>query len=85
MEHLTGPGNSTFQEQLLRAYCDEAETLLQESASREEAYRIRDAVCERLREECESTMVFQGAKEYLTGIIRNRWSQESEDPSDDHH
>jgi hypothetical protein len=85
MEHISRPGRSTLQEQLLRAYCDEAENLLRQSASLQEALTIRDDVCERLREECESTMVFQGAKEYLTGIIRNRWSQEREDPADNHH
>ena len=66
------------QEDLLSRYCLEAEQLLAEATDYESALRLRDEVCSRFEQECQSSLIATGTREYLTQIISRRWQQSHE-------
>lgn len=67
------------QEDLLNRYCLEAEKLLAEATDYASALKLRDEVCARFQQECQSSLIANGTREYLTQIISRRWQNEHEE------
>jgi len=68
------PGDAA-QSELLTRYCQQAERLLAEAPSYESALKLRDDLCARFRQECQSSLIVNATHEYLTQIISRTWQQ----------
>lgn len=63
------------QSELLARYCQEAERLLADAPTYESALKLRDDLCARFRQECQSSLIVNATHEYLTQIIGRTWQQ----------
>ncbi len=70
------PMRSEQQNDLIRRYCAEAEKLLSGAADYASSVRLKDSLCERFQKECESSLVVAATKQYLEGVIRDRWKHQ---------
>ncbi len=68
------PLRSERQDELIRKYCSEAERLLSEAEDYASSVRLKDSLCERFQKECESSLVVAATRQYLEGVIRDRWN-----------
>ena len=64
---------SKRQNNLVRKYCVEAERMLAEATDYPTAVQLKVSLCEQFQKECDSTLVVTATRQYLDGVIRERW------------
>ncbi len=69
METVRQHIESGHQVELLRRYCTEADTLIQNAANAAEARSLAERLCRRFRDECESPLVVNATRDYIEGTI----------------
>jgi len=63
------------QHALLREYCTGVEDRIKNSASEAQALKLVDSLCRKFDSECESDVLQDGLRKYLSGLIRRYWSR----------
>jgi len=68
-------GRSEKQEDLIRKYCAEAESVLAEAHDYNSAVRLKDSLCRRFQNECDSSLVVVATKIHLDNLLKKRWGR----------
>lgn len=76
MEKNVTQARSERQEDLLARYCSEAEGLILAAKDAREAQEIRDRLCKRFQEECNSQLIVNATRAYADHIITHIWSSD---------
>jgi hypothetical protein len=71
------PGH-TSQLELVREYCSEAGERILMARSRADATDIKEQLCDRFRQECESDLIINATSAYLDEIIIRHWKENQE-------
>ena len=73
MEDHVISARSEKQEDLVRKYCAEAESILAEATDYDSAARLKDSLCRRFHDECESSLVVAALELHLDSLLKQRW------------
>jgi len=76
MSDIRAPGNPDHLSDLIRKYCAEAEERLNAAADYSSALRLKESLCARFQEECESSLVVSATRQYIDAVLRQRWGAE---------
>ncbi len=74
MERTTFFPNS--RDDLIREFCSEARTQLEQVQDKEEAVKLSRDICTRLAGKCSSTLVLSATFKYMQRLLRERWKAE---------
>lgn len=77
MENLVRHLRFDPQAELLHVYCSEVESLIMGTNDVTQAREIRDQVCERFRQRCNSSILVQATIAYADEIITRKWGTNS--------
>ncbi len=80
MEDLRRDMRSTRQVELIRRYCEEADSRLSGATDYASALRVKDSLCDRFERECDSGIVILATKRFIDDLLRARWGGESREP-----
>jgi hypothetical protein len=61
------------QEELIRRYCEEAEALLSSAEDYPSAVRMKQSICKRFQEECDSELIVHATGQFIDNLIKTRW------------
>jgi hypothetical protein len=64
---------SDKQTTLIRRFCEEAERALDEASDYTAALHLKESLCQRFREECDSSLVVNATRQYLDEVLKKRW------------
>ncbi len=73
MEEIVPRLSPTKQDELVRRYCAEAETLLAAAPDYPAAVRLKEALCTRFERECDSQLIISAVKQFISEHIRKHW------------
>lgn len=73
MERASDHPADASRHDLLREYCRRAERELEQAPDRATAIRLAEGICAGLREECASSIIVNGTRDYLMTLIHARW------------
>jgi len=74
MSDIRAPGNPAHLSELIARYCAEAEETLNAAPDYGSALRLKETLCSRFQEECESSLVVNATRQYIDAVLRNRWN-----------
>lgn len=63
------------QQELLKQYCAEAETMLRTFTSEADARKVGEIMCSRFEQECSSALVIQATRAYIGDVIRRMFGE----------
>lgn len=75
MEERNISEKSGKQEELIRKYCAEADSALAGAPDYDSAIRLKESLCERFQNECDSTLVVAATTLHLDNLLRRRWGK----------
>jgi hypothetical protein len=65
--------NSEKQEELIRRYCAEAEKELAKAPDYASALRLKESMCSRFEQECESGLIIGAIRQHLGNAMKQLW------------
>jgi hypothetical protein len=74
MEDSYVSGKSEKQEELIRKYCAEADSVLAGAPDYDSAVRLKEKLCKRFQSECDSSLVVAAASLHLDNLLKQRWA-----------
>lgn len=66
---------SERQNQLIRKFCEEAGFILSQATDYDLAFHMKEALCGRFEEECESSIVVVATTRHLNKLLKERWAR----------
>lgn len=81
MERLKATAFHDPANDLLQMYCAEAQELIDQAKSEEEAREIRQRLCARFAQECSSDLILNATQTYIDNIIRRIWEKKPDTAS----
>ncbi len=79
MTDIKAPVNPAHLTELINRYCGEAEERLSAASDYRTALRLKETLCARFQEECESSLVVNATRQYIDAVLRKRWGDSRED------
>jgi len=73
MEAILPVPHESRQEELIRDYCEEADALLSTAQDYPSAVRMKQSLCARFQEECDSALVVSAASQFIDNVLKKRW------------
>jgi hypothetical protein len=73
MEYHSSQLPIDLQSDLVRRYCGDADAMIREAATMEQAESIGEEICGKLARECSSELVVNASRAYVKDIIHKRW------------
>jgi hypothetical protein len=67
---------SEKQEELIRKYCAEADSVLAGAPDYDSAMRLKESLCKRFQNECDSSLVVAATNLHLDNLLKRRWGRE---------
>jgi hypothetical protein len=67
------PGKSEKQQELIRKYCAEADSVLSGAADYDSALHLKESLCKRFQNECDSSLVVAATSLHLDSMLKERW------------
>ncbi len=87
MEGNPVPIHSLRQDELIRRYCEEADSLLRAAPDLPTALRLKDELCDRFQRECDSELIVTATMHYIDDLLLHQWgrTRQSNDSSNHSH
>ena len=79
MSDIRNPENPAHLSALITKYCAEVEEKLNEATDYATALGLKETLCSRFQEECESSLVVSATRQYIDTVLRNRWGKRQEE------
>jgi hypothetical protein len=73
VEAIRGSENSEKQEELIRRYCAEAENEIAKAPDYASAKRLKESLCARFEQECESRLIIGAISQHLENLLKQLW------------
>lgn len=75
METDYSSGKSEKQEELIRKYCAEAASVLAGAPDYDSALRLKESLCKRFQNECDSSLVVAATNLHLDSLLKEQWGR----------
>jgi AAA+ superfamily predicted ATPase len=73
MSEILGIEEAERQNILIRRYCEEAEKIIEDAPDYTAAVRLKESLCRRFAEECDSELVVNATSQYLDRVLSKHW------------